>query len=334
MKMDRSYLSLALVLLFLGFFIGSAGCKKKEVPPPPPVPTPTPVIPMGSLVFVQQGHLARLDIEAKQVVPLTSGKSMEWFPAVSPDGTKVAYWSNAQIKSGPSDTYNLWKINLDGTGRVALTENDTDALRTEDQNLLVNTSPAWSPDGARIFYSQAGDIWAIDVDGFNPESILMGKEALCPALSPDGKTLLFISRLEDQVFNLWSMNLSDRSLKKVTEYVDWNVGSPSYSPDGSKILFNLYRSNTTQVYTIDAGGTNPLNLTSNNRSLSPRFAVKDRRLVYCSFETTAAGDLLNLYMANPNGTEPKALTTAGGTSPSWAPSVPLPAAGLPTPVGK
>jgi Tol biopolymer transport system component len=328
MRLDRSFRTL-LALFCLGLFLGPVGCKKKEVPPPPPIPTPTPVIPMGSLVFVQQGHLARLDIEAKQVVPLTSGKSMEWFPAVSPDGTKVAYWSNAK-----TEIYNLWKINTDGTGRVALTENDSHALRTEDQNLLINTAPVWSPDGARIFYSQAGDIWVIDLDGFNPESILMGKEALCPALSPDGKTLLYISRLDDPVFNLWSMNLSDRSLKKVTEYTDWNVGSPSYSPDGRKVLFNLYRSNTTQVYTIDATGGNPLNLTTNSRSLCPRFAVKDRRLVYCSFETTSEGDLLNLYMANANGTEPKALTTAGGTSPSWAPAVPLPAAGLPTPIGK
>jgi Tol biopolymer transport system component len=270
-----------------------------------------------------------LDIEAKQIVPLTSGKSVEWFPAVSPDGAQVAYWSNA--KTG---VFNLWKVNIDGTGRTALTESEVTALRPEDQNLLANNAPAWSSDGSRIYHSIAGDLWALDPDGFNPESILMGHDAICPAVSPDGKTLLFVSRKEDQVFNLWAMTLSDRELKKVTQYEDWNVGSPSYSGDGKKILFNLYRSNTTQVYTIDAVGGNPLNLTSNGRSLCPRFAVKDRRMVYCSFENTPEGDLLNLYLANASGTDPRALTTAGGTSPSWAPAIPLPAAGLPTPIGK
>ena len=122
--------------------------------------------------------------------------------------------------------------------------------------------------------------------------------------------------------------------KKITRYTVWNVGSPSYSTDGGKILFNLYRSNTTQVYTTDAGGGNPANVTSNNRSLCPKFAVKDRRIVYCSYETGAEGDLLNVYMANAAGTEPKALTTQGGTSPSWAPLYLKPAAGLPTPLGK
>jgi hypothetical protein len=103
-----------------------------------------------------------------------------------------------------------------------------------------------------------------------------------------------------------------------------------------------------------ADGTEPLNLTNNNRSLCPRFAIKDRKILFAAFGT---GDdtALNLFMENANGTETKALTTDGGASPSWAParilalsgSTPTPAVAtpvvakptapsvpLPTPVGK
>jgi Tol biopolymer transport system component len=337
-------------LLLIGTF-GAWGCRPKKMEAPPPPPTPTPVIPAGSLVYVQRGHLVRLDLESSQNVPLTSGKSTEWFPACSPKGDQVAYWSNAE-----KGIYNLWMINLDGSNRLQLTFDEESALGAEEQNLLLNDSPAWSSDGKKIIYSLAGELWQMDSDGYNPETLLTGHHAFCPSFSPDGKSILFVSMGEDTVYNLWAMSLSDRSLKKLTNYSDWNVGSPSYSMDGKKIIFNLYRENQTQVYTVNDDGSNPLNLTNNNRSLCPRFALKDHKLVFCSFETGVDVGL-TIDEANINGTEIKPLVTGNASSPSWAPArvvtettptpspstagnsptpapAPTPIAGLPTPIGK
>lgn len=335
-------LALLLLTLLLGWGV-STGCKKKVEAPPPPPPTPTPVIPPGSLVFVQRGHLVRLDLEASQRTPLTSGQSTEWFPACSPQGNQVAYWSNAE-----GGVYNLWKIDLNGSNRVQLTFDDADSLPPAVQNLLINDSPSWSADGKKLLYSQDGDLWEMDSDGYNPETLLTGRQAFSPIYSPDGKTVLFISNSDGGVFNLWSFSLSDLSVKKLTAYTDWNVGSPSFSADGRKVLFNLYRANTTQVYLMNADGTEPVNLTNNNRSLCPRFAQNDRKIVFCSY---AGGEDvgLNVFMASATGVDVKQLTTDGGSSPTWAPSTGLaeptpPAAGhaapglsalsLPTPVGK
>jgi Tol biopolymer transport system component len=290
------------------------GCKKKTVETPPPPPTPTPVVAQGSIVYVQMGHLVRLDLDGNQITPLTSGKSTEWFPACSPKGDQVVYWSNAE-----GGIYNLWKINLDGSQRVQLTFDETNSLRTGDQNLLVNTAPSWSADGSRVIYAISGDIWSMDADGYNPETLLIGHSALCPLLSPDGKTLVYLSNQDDSVFNLWTLNLSDKTLKQLTHYTDWNVGSPSFSHDGRKILFNLYRANISQVYTINADGTDPLNITNNNKSLCPRYAMMDRKILYCSWGNSE-DDGLNIYLVNANGTEAKAITTDEGSSPSWAPA--------------
>jgi Tol biopolymer transport system component len=339
----KKWFVLGIILLALsGVF--STACKHKQVELPPPVPTPTPVIPPGSVVFVQRGHLVRLDLDSSQVTPLTSGKSTEWYPACSPKGDQVVYWSNAVDTNDNSKSetgvYNLWKINLDGSNRTQITFDETNSLKTSDQNLLLNDAPSWSSDGKKIIYSLEGDIWMIDSDGFNPETLLLGHSALCPLMSPDGKTVIYITNADDTVYNIWSVTLPEKSLKKLTAYTDWNVGSPSFSMDGKKILFNLYRANTTQVYTINAAdGTNPVNLTSNNRSLCPKFAQIDRKILYCSYGT---GDdvSLDIFLANNNGTEAKSLNLIGGASPSWAPArillapVTAPVAGLPTPVGK
>ena len=45
--------------------------------------------------------------------------------------------------------------------------------------------------GKKILYSFNGDIWMMDSDGFNPETLLLGHSALCPTFSPDQKSVAF-----------------------------------------------------------------------------------------------------------------------------------------------
>ncbi len=287
------------------------GCKPKKVQTEQPTPVPTPVPVLGSVVFTQGGHLVALNLANNQTTPLTSGKSTEWFPVVSPKGDQVVYWSNAD-----TNIYNLWKMDLASAQRTQLTFNETDGLHPSDQNLLMNDAATWSTDQKSIVYAQDGDIWQIDADGYNPKTILSGHAAFCPSYSPDGKSVLYLSAGNDPVYNLFTMNLSDHTIKQITQYTDWNVGSPNYSADGTKIVFNLYRRDVTQIYMTKSDGTDPLNLTNNVRSLSPRFGQGDKKVYYAAYgvgdETT-----LNIYVMSTNGLDVKALTTNGGASPSW-----------------
>lgn len=79
--------------------------------------------------------------------------------AVSPDGRRIAYWSQAD------GDFELYVINADGSGKRQLTNNrGNDAL------------PTWSPDGRVIYYlsDQNGTAWAVmamDGDGSNPRNI-------------------------------------------------------------------------------------------------------------------------------------------------------------------
>ncbi|MGH7738930.1 MAG: hypothetical protein ACREL1_02170 [bacterium] len=323
----NNLLKLVAVILMTFVSFSAFSCKKKEVYIRPSAPTPVPTLPPGNMVFIQRGHLAMMDLSTSEITPLTSGTSTEWFPACSPQGTEAAYWSNAQ-----GGVYQLWTIDLRGSHhRQELTFDESNSLKTNDENLLINDAPSWSADGKSIVYSIEGDLWMIDSDGYNPETLLEGHSAICPALSPDGKSVLYISDAGDSVFNLWRLNLSDKSVLELTHYTDWNVGSPSYSADGSKIIFNLYRANMTQIYVTNTDGQNPINFTSNTHSLCPRFAQEDKKIIYCS--STDEDDTLNINIADASGANMKTLTTNGGTSPSWCPA-PSPVFSLPTPVEK
>jgi len=310
---------LALFLALGMSLMGLGGCKHQAPPPPPPVPTPIPAAPAGSVVFIERGHLVRLDLATNQTVPLTSGQSAEWFPSCSPDGSQVAYWSNWDPTGTGHGVYNLWKRNLDGQNPVQLTFNESNSLGTNEQNLLMNDAPSWSVDGKKILYTLGGDIWMIDSDGYNPKTLLNGHSAMCPNLFPDGKSVLYLSNEDDSVYNLWTVELLEKTVKKITQYTDWSVGSPSLSADGKKILMNLYRGNTTQIFTLDADGTNIVNLGSSTHNLCPHFAMGDKRVVYCGW-AASMDDGLNLFMINVNGTDNKTLSADFGSSPSWAPA--------------
>ncbi len=290
------------------------GCKHQTPPPPQPPPAPVSAVPTGSVVFIERGHLVRLDLSTGQTVPLTSGQSTEWFPSCSPDGSQVAYWSNAG-----NGVYNLWKRNLDGQNPVQLTFNEANSIGSSEQNLLVNDAPSWTNDGKKIVFAALGDVWMVDADGYNPKTLLTGHSALCPDLFPDGKSLLYLTNEEDTVYNLWVEDLTDKTVKKLTQYTDWNVGSPSVSSDGKKILINLYRENTTQIYTLDADGTNPVNLTTSTHNLCPRYAMGDRKVVYSGW-LNSVDDGLNLFIINTIGTDNKNLSADFGSCPSWAPA--------------
>jgi TolB protein len=89
--------------------------------------------------------------------------------AVSPDGKRIAYWSQAD------GDFEIYVINADGSGKKQLTKNSgNDAL------------PAWSPDGKYIYYlgDQNGKGWAVMVmnaDGSNPRKIIATSAGTDPA---------------------------------------------------------------------------------------------------------------------------------------------------------
>jgi Tol biopolymer transport system component len=120
-----------------------------------------------------QGRMQQLTFDTSQ-----DNRSPLW----SPDGTRVAFSSRRNNKSG------LYVKLADGTGvEDLITESDAS-----------KTPMSWSPDGKLLVYTQesgAGDIWAVPVVGDKkPFPLLQAQYSEgFPQVSPDGKWLAYQS---------------------------------------------------------------------------------------------------------------------------------------------
>src|SRR5690606_18303732 len=89
-----------------------------------------------------------------------------------------------------------------------------------------------------------------------------------PTLSPDGRRLVFAKRVVDMEANkastsLWIEDLFARDAappKRLTPE-GWNVNSPAFSADGSRVYFLSGKNGSSQLYAIGLDGGQPVQLT-------------------------------------------------------------------------
>jgi Tol biopolymer transport system component len=110
-----------------------------------------------------------LDLETGARTRLTENHSHEFFPAWSPDGTRVAFSSDA------SGDYEVWSMNVDGTNQTQLTHSPG-----------IDSRPSWSPDGDAIaFTSRRGGklgVWVMNTDGTEPRTLIELEGEACDPL--------------------------------------------------------------------------------------------------------------------------------------------------------
>ncbi|PKN45072.1 MAG: S9 family peptidase [Deltaproteobacteria bacterium HGW-Deltaproteobacteria-17] len=111
-------------------------------------------------------------------------------------------------------------------------------------------SPAVTPDGKTVFYTVTGydlktnkgltRIWSADVQGQTaPRAVTAAdSSAFAPAVSPDGKTLAFVSVRKDGP-QIWLLPLAAAAeASQLTELATGVSGPLVWSPDSRRILFN------------------------------------------------------------------------------------------------
>jgi Tol biopolymer transport system component len=158
-----------------------------------------------------------------------SGGERDVDPAVSPDGTTVAYIRHAS--EGEPGT--LQTIGIDGGRARQLTGID-----------VIAGSPAWSPDGAWIAIEGAdGEGRTLDLihpDGTDLHAIPLDQPliAASPAWSPDGGSIVFSGRLPGQLTNdLWAVSPDGTDLRNLSSTPDTDETQPAWSPDGASIAY-------------------------------------------------------------------------------------------------
>ncbi|HET7551721.1 MAG TPA: DPP IV N-terminal domain-containing protein [Gemmatimonadaceae bacterium] len=250
-----------------------------------------------------------VDVPAGGDVPVTFTVTCGGEPAA----TAIAF---ASARSG---NYNIYTILDDGTGLKQLT---TDA--DPDFSLL----PAWSPDGSKIAFSSTRersstglDIWVMDADGSNQTRLTdaAGQNGRA-AWSPDGSKIAYASIVDvdvggqtTQVGEIWVMNADGSGATALTSDGAF-ANSPSWSPDGSKIVFQSNRDGTDQIYVMNADGSGITRLTNGDwGDQQPAWSPDGTKIAFQSTRDAADPNAVDvtdfeIYVMNADGGSPTRLT--------------------------
>lgn len=184
---------------------------------------------------------------------VTDGQSRDGWPTWSPDGQRLAFHSN---RGGDWD---IWVINLDGTGLTNLTHHPG-----------ADRYPAWSPDGKQIaFTSQRSgneDIWVMNADGSNPVNLTQTPARdRYPMWSPDGQRLTFNTN-RDGNQEIYVMNADGSDPINLSRSPDSTEGLASWSPDGRRVVLYSDRTGSKDLYIVDLETGRWFNLTDHPAS--------------------------------------------------------------------
>jgi TolB protein len=253
-----------------------------------------------------------LDLETGETRELTTSTAEDELPALSPDGTRIAFGRGIR----GSTINNLYLVNLDGTGEIALTTGDHG-----------DTWPSWSPDGQEIVFqsSHRGDqqIFLIRPDGTDLRPLLptadVARVYLHPTWSPTGDWIaLTVSEGFNGVYHLHLVAPDGSGLHQLTnepgaqEY-------PKFSPDGRQVAYATTGASLALPYlikTIRTDGTGSRVLTTPEvDGVYPAWAPEGDRLAFMSLNDTT------LYTVNLSGLGlgPLLEGQVHGFAPSWGP---------------
>ncbi|MCL7960305.1 MAG: hypothetical protein M8861_08950, partial [marine benthic group bacterium] len=175
-------------------------------------------------------EIFRMRPDGSNVVQLTDNDVDDFWPVVSPDGTRIAFWS------GRDGNQEIYTMAVDGSNVTRVTVNGS-----------ADRQPAWSPDGQRLAFhrvvSGTTEIFTINVNGTAlvrlTNNTANDDE---PAWSPNGSLIAFTSD-RDGNDEIYVMSASNGSNQQNISNNAGRDGKPDWSPDGSRILFD--RNNTT-----------------------------------------------------------------------------------------
>lgn len=195
------------------------------------------------IIYASTQHSPSADIYIKQtnsrvLTRLTTDPGQDVMPALSPDGTRIAFASNR------TGSWDIWVMPVTGGKAIQVS---TDAAH--------ELHPSWSPDGKSIVFSRLGtssgrwELWVSDP--YDPMTSQFIGYGLFPEWSPVAGTgvngadkILFQRSRErgDRTFGVWTLDYNADSSQaghetQISSSPEFAYINPTWSPDGMWISY-------------------------------------------------------------------------------------------------
>ncbi|HKE82432.1 MAG TPA: hypothetical protein VKB50_01690 [Vicinamibacterales bacterium] len=241
-----------------------------------------------------------------QLVPLVSYPGVEGSPALSPDGSLVAFAWSGHAEAGPTDIY--------------LKAVESEALRQLTQTPGSEDSPAWSPDGRQLAFVRDGQgVFTISQLGGAERQVSTSGTHV--SWAGDSKSVLIRDRESHTgPFGIYQVFLDTLERRRLTQAPvgdgDWRF---HVSPDGKSLAFIRYeKPGIADLYVVPVEGGEPRRLTNWGTTMYGLTWTPDGREIVYDVDEPPASRLWRIHAnsAAPARGSPIADIPAAATNPS------------------
>jgi serine/threonine protein kinase len=259
--------------------------------------------------------------ETKFVLGPLQGKFPVFAGILSPDSRKVA------VVYGIGQNMPLYVVSLSADYKP---EGEPKPLTPADWDVV---SPVWTADGKEILFirstgeANAGSdtaMYRVAVESGTAKRVnFAGDNPWFLGVARRGNRMAF-TRLHRDI-NIYRVELeADGALRKAGEAIASSSrrdDAAQYSPDGSRVAFASNRTGSMEIWTAQADGQNPVQLTTSPDAKStggPQWSPDGNKIAYVSRSKT--GPTTTIFVIAASGGAPQALTTGPATDtwPTWS----------------
>jgi len=206
--------------------------------------------------------------------------------------------------------------------RLAIMDQDGANLRYLSSGQEMVLTPRFSPTRQEITYmaftGNTPRVYLQQIEVAQRELVgTFPNMTIAPRFSPDGQKVIMSLLQDNGSANIYAMDLRSRTTTRLTSTLAIDTAA-SYSPDGSKIVFESDRGGRQQIYIMNADGTNPQRISFGDGSYST--PVWSPRGDYIAFTKQSEGQF-SIGVMRPDGSGERLLTSGfHNEGPTWAPN--------------
>jgi TolB protein len=187
-------------------------------------------------------------------------------PAISPDGTKIAFSSS---RGGRAGYFDIWVVNRDGTNPRNLTADTADSSEG---------APTWSPAGNQIAYTSdkpgSNQIYLMNADGTGRRRLTFEQQADRPTWS--AKNFIAYTLRQPAGHDIAMLSLTESAPRILTNGRGSNR-QPTVSPNGRHVVFVTTQWGKEHLASIDIDGKNIKQLTTVGNNTYPNWSPSPGR---------------------------------------------------------